>query len=216
MARLDDLQDLFKVPAGSGGAYRMLFTMILTQRLDGPVVESRVARDLSAPPRSVRRALLRLADEEMLVRGDNLGFVARRVSLTEYVQSADVRHLAETEAVEIAAARGVPTEKIARIRQHLTRYWNGLSSEETIWRLDDAVHDLMLDHCGNPILGATVRSLRTTIRLFDMQHFERRRTRQRHEASLHEHLEILEALEKGDRRRVRRTVQAHIRSANRT
>lgn len=195
----------------SGPVHGALFRMILRQRLRGPLVESRLADELDVPRVTVRQALLKLETENLVVRGDNGGFLVRRVTRDEYLASAEVREILECEAAGLAAGR-VPIEKIAFVRASMETFWTPAASHEALWRLDDELHDLVGEHCNNPVLASAVRSVRTTIRLYDAQFFERRRPPGRQEATLTEHLAILAALAGGRPDEARKAMHAHIRN----
>jgi DNA-binding GntR family transcriptional regulator len=75
------------------------------------------------------------------------------------------------------------------------------------WRSDDEVHNLFIDHCGNEIMADTVRALRVTTKLFEIE-----RLSERLDPDSRQHERILDALAAEDPEAARDAVAAHIRS----
>ncbi|SIQ10522.1 transcriptional regulator, GntR family [Rhizobium sp. RU35A] len=69
----------------------------------------------------VREALSRLAEEGLLDRLPNGGFVVRRFGLADVVDSIEVRGVMEGMAARLAAERGVAPDLLAEIKQTVAR-----------------------------------------------------------------------------------------------
>ena len=69
----------------------------------------------------VREALSRLAEEGLLDRLPNGGFVVRRFGYVDVVDSIELRGVMEGTAARLAAERGVEPEALARIQDIVTR-----------------------------------------------------------------------------------------------
>jgi DNA-binding GntR family transcriptional regulator len=117
-----------------------------------------------------------------------------------------VRKLLEGEAARLAAGR-VPPEDVAQARARI---------EEVLALPEDAplpdgptsaedLHRLIAQAAGNPVLEEMIAALRTRTAMF---RFGRLPTRRR--KVMQEHLQILDAIGKGDGDKAREAMEAHI------
>lgn len=190
-------------------AYRSVSEAIHARRLKGGemIVEAKLSELLGISRTPLREALQRLEGEGLVVKAPNRSFMVRHVDFTEYFHSLKVREILEAEAGVLAIGKP-PLAAFDRARQEL----NDLLSATTYhtdahWRSDDSVHELFANHCGNPVMAGMIRSLRVTTRLFEISSLK-----QRLKPDSDEHLEILDSLESGDAKRVRKAIQGHLRS----
>ena len=149
----------------------------------------------------------------------NRGAVVRRLTSVEIREICQVRCALECEAVRSACGRIDRTELLA-VREAL----RGLMGRESPDRhgsieearaLDSRLHDLVAASCGNAFLVKEINRLKILFRTFrdaSWEHVESRHDYRRFAEEAREHLEIVEALLSGDRRRAVRAMARHIRS----
>lgn len=196
----------------SGLAYKAVSEMIRRRNVRGGevIVESKIAELLGISRTPLREALQRLEGEGLVLKTANRSYVVRRVDLIEYLQSLNVRAILETEAALLSLGR-IPRERMDLARSEI----GDLIVAETFdrqahWRSDDTVHGLIMDFCGNAVMAQTIRSLRVTTHLFEIESVA-----DRAQPDATEHLGLLDALESGDPKRTRRAVLAHMASIKR-
>jgi DNA-binding GntR family transcriptional regulator len=190
-------------------AHRAISEMIRDRRLKGgeAVVEARLADALGISRTPLREALQRLEGEGHVRKVANRSYVVRHVDLGEYLHSLKVREILEGEAAALAIG-AIPGEALAAVRHEIgTLQRSTIYHTHAHWRSDDNLHALYIDHCGNPVMAEMIRALRVTTRLFEIA-----KLKDRLDPDSTEHLAILSALEAGDRRAARSTVQQHCRS----
>jgi DNA-binding GntR family transcriptional regulator len=168
------------------------------------MVEGRLAELLGLTRTPLREALARLEGEGMLVKQANRSFAVRAVGIAEYCQSLKVRQYLEAKAAVLAAGKVAPRE-VAALRRRIKRLAKAHSPEH--WKLDDDLHNWLVDNGGNAVLAQIVRRLRITTRLFEIgRPFDRVR------ADAAEHLAILQALENGIAKAAEKAVRDHLRN----
>jgi DNA-binding GntR family transcriptional regulator len=190
-------------------AHKAVSEMIRDRRLKGgeTVVEARLADMLGISRTPLREALQRLEGEGLVRKVANRSYVVRLVDLGEYLHSLKVREILEGEAAVLSVG-AIPGEELAATRHEIETLMASTSYHtQAHWQSDDHLHGLYIDHCGNPVMAEMIRALRVTTRLFEIA-----KLKDRLEPDSTEHLAILAALEAGDRRLARTTVQAHCRS----
>jgi DNA-binding GntR family transcriptional regulator len=190
-------------------AHRAITEMIRDRRLRGgePIIEARLADALGISRTPLREALQRLEGEGLVRKVANRSYVVRLVDLGEYLHSLKVREILESEAAALAIG-AIPGEALAATRHEIDALRFSTSYHtHAHWQSDDNLHGLYIDHCGNPVMAEMIRALRVATRLFEIA-----RLKDRVQPDSTEHLAILAALETGDRRAARATVQAHCRS----
>lgn len=183
--------------------------MIRVRRLVGNevIIEAKLATMLGISRTPLREALQRLEGEGLVRKRSNRSFIVRKVDLAEYLHSLKVRQLLEPEAAALAQGN-VDPKRAALVRGEIEdlRLLPDKHGEPH-WNSDDAVHDLVLDSSGNPVLARMVRELRVTTRLFEISTLSDRVT-----ADLDEHTAILDALASEDARSARQAMARHLKS----
>lgn len=189
-------------------AYESLSQAIRERKLRAGemIVEQYLAESLGLSRTPLRQALQRLEIEGQLVKSGR-SYQVRQVSMDEYLQSLKVRELLEPEAAALATDRLNP-DAIAAARAAL-RALDGQRPYDVIahWKADDALHHLFIDNCGNHVMSRSLRALRVTTQLYEID-----RLTDRLNPDSRGHDLILDALEARDRTAVRRAVTQHIRA----
>lgn len=196
----------------SSFAYTTVLELIMTHEIRSgePIVESRLATELGISRTPLREALQRLDGEGILIRGER-SFSVKVVDLGDFVQAMQVREMLESEAAFLAAGAEIPRAKLDAVRHQTEEEWRPEASPQMLWHLDNALHDLVLDHCDNGAMVKAVRQVRNMVRLY-AQPYLRRRLSDRVTLSKAEHMRILDALEAADPKAARKAMTAHIRS----
>jgi DNA-binding GntR family transcriptional regulator len=190
-------------------AYRSVSDMIRHRRLKGgqKILEAPLADNLGISRTPLREALQRLEGEGLVLKGDGRNYFVRKVDVGEYLHSLRLRLLIEPEAAVFAMPM-IPRRLLIELRREV----EDLMTESTYhtdshWDSDDHLHDMIINFCGNSVMGKVLRDLRATTRLFEID-----RLKDRLQPDSTEHLAILEAIEKEDAEETRRSVEAHIES----
>jgi len=91
---------------------------ILSGELPGGMrlFEVPMAEQLAISRTPVREAMSRLAEEGLLERARNGGFIVRTFSFADVVDAIELRGVLEGTAARLAAERGVPAERLAAMR----------------------------------------------------------------------------------------------------
>jgi len=167
----------------------------------------------------IREALMALAGSGMVDLLPNRGAVVRRLTSVEIREICQVRCALECEAVRSACGRIDPVALLA-IREALQGLIAGESPDRhgsiaEARALDSRLHDLVAASCGNSFLVEEINRLKILFRTFrdaSWEHVESRHDYRRFAEEAREHLEIVEALRTGDRRRAVRAMARHIKS----
>ena len=85
------------------------------------LLEVYLAEDLGISRTPVRDALSRLAEEGLLERGSRGGFIVRSFTVADALDAIEIRGVLEGTAARLAAERGVPLERMARLEQIVDR-----------------------------------------------------------------------------------------------
>jgi len=190
-------------------AYRNLLRRILTHEMPGGSIiqERKLAEAMAISRTPMRDAIVRLEGEGLLIRLTDRLIAVRVITLTDYLQSLDVRRLIEPTAAALATAHLVPQDFTA-LDERLAR----LADEEDLdltlhWDLDDALHDTIAEKSGNVFLAKTVREMRRYTKIFESQMVPARR-----KPGFEDHREIVDALRSGKPDRARDAMAAHLRN----
>ncbi|GJD49608.1 hypothetical protein OPKNFCMD_2340 [Methylobacterium crusticola] len=198
-----------RAPSLTDLAYRSVSEMIRDRRLRGGdvIVEARLAGTLGLSRTPIREALQRLEGEGLVRKGEGRNHVVRRVDLGEYLQSLKLRQLIEPEAAVLAMAR-IPTGRLIAVDREIAELMHATTYHtDAHWRSDDNLHGMIIDHCGNDVMARTLRELRSTTRLYEIDQLKDRLV-----PDSTEHRRIVEALRARDEARTRQTVFDHVAS----
>jgi DNA-binding GntR family transcriptional regulator len=165
----------------------------------------------------IREALIELRGIGVVDLSPNRGAVVRRVTARDVREVCQVRKVLECEAVRGAARRAdrARVETLAADIHALAGARPDPDAVERARRLDDRLHDLVRESCGNSFLAEELDRLLTLFRTFrdvtwDLELARRDYHRIAVEAA--EHLAITAAILTGDERAATRAMTAHIRS----
>ena len=195
-------------------AYAAIKQEILSNTLrpgDAIPVEQFV-RELRLSRTPVREATLRLEREGLIDIRPRLGTFVSHLDLRKIRDMYAVRRLLEGQAAREAALRG-PLGDFQELRAELAAYpETGQIDSRGMSETGKRVHQLIVAHCGNEVLGNMILSLQ--------DHFTRFRSLsiqipEKVLSSHHEHLEILDGLIARDAGRASELIHQHFDHASR-
>lgn len=179
-----------------------------TLKMGRALSERSISDDLGVSKSPVREALAQLRDEGLVTIEPQKGARVFTLSKHEVEQICDFRQAIETAAFEIALARNPNSlaEDMKKIVQDMAEA-RQKGDEATYLKLDTAFHQLIFQHCENKYLSASysryvgkIAALRTHLSALP-QHTQ---------LSFEEHVQLAEAVEKGDMTNIRRLLAEHI------
>lgn len=175
-----------------------------------PLVEADLAVALGVSRSPVRDALKRLAHKGLVEMRPRKGAIVATFSSAQISDFFDVREALEGLAARLAAER-MSAEEIARLRSHLDRVQDELSSGRHGYPpLDEDFHARILQGARSHQLAGAMRAIQSRVRLL------RRRSsamQQRAGQALAEHQAILSAIESRDAPAAEAGMRQHIRNA---
>jgi DNA-binding GntR family transcriptional regulator len=165
----------------------------------------------------IREALIELSGIGVVDLLPNRGAVVRRVTAKNVREVCQVRRMLECEAARGAARRAerARIEAIAVDISGLAEAPPGPEGVERARLLDDRLHDLVRESCGNAFLSEELSRLQALFRTFRDVTWDlelARRDYHRIAIEAEEHLAICSALAAGDARAASRAMSDHIRS----
>jgi DNA-binding GntR family transcriptional regulator len=187
-------------------AYAVIKQKILAREIRGgsTIVEGRLAAELDLSRTPLREALRRLAGEGLLVKEGTRQFTVRQVTATEFFQSMRVRELLESEMAGLAAGR-LDAREADALKHEIRRLGSAQAQTQDHWHLDDQVHEAIARAGGNIVAAQIIQDLRVATRMFEIN-----RPFGRVHADAAEHLQILEAVESGNRSAASEAMRAHL------
>ncbi|HET9015259.1 MAG TPA: GntR family transcriptional regulator [Thermomicrobiaceae bacterium] len=200
-------------PVLSEAAYHQIKRAIIRCELEPgrPVTEEQLAARYGVGRAAVRAALKRLFQEQLIQNPTRNRYVIAPITLRHITELFDVRLLLEPASARLAAGRVAP-ELLARLRELSgSRYVVGDHDSATAFlSVNTEFHALVAEASGNQLLAGLVRDLLDKVeRVQHLGHL----LRDRNEAAVHEHHELVEALAVGDGPRAERVMADQIRDA---
>lgn len=174
--------------------YLIISDMILKGELayGDPVQERRLAELINVSRTPVREAINRLEAEGFLERSGGR-VVVREVRLKEFVEILHVRKLLECDAVR-EAAKNVDVKELQKIRRTIEKLMEKRSVTAIELReVDDKFHNFIAKSSNNALINELIDDLRRRTAMFDHERLPNRK-----QPGSEEHLDIIDALEKGD------------------
>jgi DNA-binding GntR family transcriptional regulator len=191
-------------------AYEELRDRIVTLEIPpgAPIDEAMLGEELEMGRTPVREAIKRLALENLVTVFPRRGTFASEINITDLAHVADVRAHLEGHAAFRAAQRitDAQREELDDLLDEL-KHSRGSDDLETLIALDARVHRFIYRCTGNPYLEQTLdRYFNLSLRIWHLvidrlPHLF---------ARVHEHAELLRAIDAGDARRARRIVSEHV------
>ena len=174
--------------------YLIISDMILKGELayGDPVQERRLAELINVSRTPVREAINRLEAEGFLERSGGR-VVVREVRLKEFVEILHVRKLLECDAVR-EVAKNVDMKELQKIRRTIKKLMEKRSVTAIELReVDDKFHNFIAKSSNNALINELIDDLRRRTAMFDHERLPNRK-----KPGSKEHLDIIDALEKGD------------------
>ncbi len=168
-----------------------------------------LAEQFGVSPTPVREALLDLAKEGLVEVVRNKGFRVTALSPKELDDITELRALIEPPTVRRITEQGVSARAIKQLRPLAAGIEKAAARRDFIAHvtIDMQFHLALLELAGNPRLLETVRSLRTSSRIYGLRElpdgdalFD----------SSHEHAELLDLIEAGDADGAEALMRRHI------
>lgn len=191
-------------------AYAELRDRIVTLRIPpgAPIDEDGLGAELEMGRTPVREAIKRLALENLVTVFPRRGTFASEINITDLAHISDVRSQLEGHAAYRAAQRitGAEHRELVALLEELARS-EGSDDLQRLIALDARVHRFIYRCAGNPYLEETLTryfnlSLRIWYLVIDrLPHLF---------ARVHEHDEVLHAIESGQAERAREILAGHI------
>ena len=191
-------------------AYRALRDRLVTLRIPpgSPIDEDAVGRELKMGRTPVREAIKRLALVNLVTVFPRRGTFASEITNTDLAHISDVRVQLEGHAAYRAAERITDSQRaaLAGLLAELD-IRRGDEDLEALMELDTTVHRFIYHCAGNPFLEETLgRYLNLSLRIWylvidRLPHLF---------ARVHEHEEVLRAIEAGQAERAREILTQHI------
>jgi DNA-binding GntR family transcriptional regulator len=191
-------------------AYRALRDRLVTLGIPpgAPIDEDAIGRELKMGRTPVREAIKRLALENLVTVFPRRGTFASEINITDLAHISEVRAQLEPHAAYRAAERITDPQRAELagllIELDLRR---GAEELEMLMELDATVHRFIYRCAGNPFLEETLgRYLNLSLRIWylvidRLPHLF---------ARVHEHEEVLHAIETGQAERAREILAGHI------
>jgi DNA-binding GntR family transcriptional regulator len=178
-----------------------------------PIDEVMLGEDLQMGRTPVREAIKRLALENLVTVFPRRGTFASEINITDLAHVADVRAQLEAHAAFRAAQRitDAQREELDELLDDL-KHSRGSDDVETLMALDARVHRFIYRCAGNPYLEQTLdRYFNLSLRIW---HLVIDRLPNLF-ARVHEHADLLRAIDAGDAKRARRIISEHINTFER-
>ena len=199
--------DLVSEPGGlvmrlHGQLHEMLLTHEIPLGL--PISERQLSLRLGVSRTPLREALRRMEGEGFIQRRGGI-LEVKRIMLEEFLDLLKIRRLLEVEAAG-AAAGAIESGMLSGLRTKLAALLEtGSPDNRRRIALDLELHRAICEACGNRSMAQLVEQLRRKSMLFATppapQNFRQ---------TVLEHMELLDALERGDAERARQVMAEHL------
>lgn len=202
-------------PSATTSAAHRVYTELRTRLLSGEfpagsrMVEERLAEEFSTSRTPVREALRRLEGDGHLVRGPGSGLRPAIPNVASMDHYYEVRLAIEDLAVR-SCARGDDREPLVALRDR----WRSVAIATDSPRdgpdfvfEDESFHQTLAAASGNPIAEHVLRDVNAHIRILRIHDFT---SADRIQATIAEHLEIVEAILEGDGDAASAFMRAHV------
>ena len=202
----DDTDSSFEPGGLVARVHAQLHDMVLKHEipLGRPISERQLSLQLGVSRTPLREALRRLEGEGFILRSRGV-LEVRRITLEEFLDLLKIRKVLEAEAAGLAAgAMDAGVLDSLRVRLTALAQAEHPDNHERV-TLDLELHRAVCAACGNDTLARLIEDLRRKSMLFATPP-----TPQDFQASVAQHLDLLDALGAGDAARARTAMAVHI------
>lgn len=189
-------------------AYNYILDRIYSKELQmgSPVNELAISEDIGLSRSPVREALRRLEVEGMVDYYPGRGNFVVMLNAEDIDEIFELREVLETAALR-KSAEHLDRQIIEQLEETVRELDPGETEPEEFYKADKAIHNAIVDHCGNKRLIGMYRTLMLQIELV-------RRVSARHEThfsiSKKYHLDILENIKEGNTEEAVRLLGEHL------
>jgi len=174
--------------------YRRVVRLMTSGELEPgqTVTEAGLSKSLGVSRTPVREALLQLEAEGVLQSTPAKGFAVRELSRAEATELYPI--LANLEALAVRLAD--PRPDIDRLHQ-LAEDLATQTAPVTLWQMDTALHEKLIENCPNASLRALITRLRVTLSRYEIEYLRRADSTWKHTDG-NRHAAIINAIAKND------------------
>lgn len=174
-------------------AYKKVKAMIIAKKLvpGKKIVQDKLAEDLGISRTPLRTALLRLESENLIQSIPRKGVVVREFNNNEVIEIYDCRIALESTAVRLFTEVSSDND-ITKLKNLFDPFVKGKINIPKYQKADSKFHSTILEKCGNKMLDQLFRKGNLIV-CIDMIGLVRPP-----EETLHEHLNIIKAMENRD------------------
>lgn len=198
-------------PQGWNQVYEILQLDLMLGRLHlrERLVEDDLILRFNATRHAVRRALDELQKEGLVLRQPNRGVRVRDYSYEEVENLYEIRDALETQAASRLKLPADP-EFISRLKDLAGAHAEASKAQRyvDVFRLNNAFHEELYSGAGNPELSAAIKHYSMMTQPIRSRGFADDRLRQ---IAIREHWEMIDAIERGERKRLVKLCREHIR-----
>ena len=188
-------------------AYDYLYNEILNGnlKLGAPIAEAEVSRTMGLSRSPVREALKRMEVEGLVKHYPGRGVFVTDITEHDLEEIFELRIMFEIAALKTSISR-ISQEKLEELEEILVSIQEG-ADEDTYFKTNTAVHDLIMDYCGNYRMRVFLNTLSSQIAIVnrissqDPSHFEN---------STRQHLEIIRAIKERDLEKAEKCLRKHL------
>ncbi|MEM9106779.1 MAG: GntR family transcriptional regulator [Pseudomonadota bacterium] len=190
--------------------YALIRLMILTGSLrpGGTLDEKAIAAQLGVSRTPVREAVQKLSAEDLVEIKPQSGTLVAAISPSAIFQAYMIRRALESETVATASANMTPGDAV-RLEGNFQQHQMALAQEQFVEaiRLDDEFHRIIAEIADLPLLWRAITLFKAQI---DRCRYQTIVSKGSSEATLQQHRDIMEALEKRDPTLAKEQMQAHL------
>lgn len=187
-------------------AYVLLRELILNHQLKSatPLVERELEILFGISRTPLRQAIEKLEGRGLVTRVSARITCVKVVTLQEYLQALSMRLILEVEASTLCFDR-ITKADINEVEKFIKQSELIENNTEKHWQLDDKVHTLISDHCGNVLMRETIERMRVICNLFEETH-----TNYALLPGWKEHVDIFEAIKAEDKELTTQLMKEHL------
>jgi DNA-binding GntR family transcriptional regulator len=171
------------------------------------VQEAKLREELAIGRTPIREALQRLAHESLVRSVPHRGTFVTDVNITDLARITEVRVVLEAHAARLAAERCSAADKAAMHQLLTSLKSGGASDQRELMRMDQDIHRQIYRSARNAFLESTLeRYFNLSLRLWFLVLDHEVRLRE----AVEEHVELLEAIVRGDAPAAEESMRRHV------